>query len=158
MNESGQTPLYVAVSLKENNVVKQLLDHNADPSIEVHPSAKLAQDMDDKELTNILNGAGAKTVSTRVARLDARRARNSGANSRRRNRMERSVPQEPARPPHNEGMCYICERNKATQKLIPCDHIVSCRGCIKKFIEDHLPCPVCKLSFYATTTIEEAKE
>ncbi|OHS93817.1 hypothetical protein TRFO_02336 [Tritrichomonas foetus] len=163
MNDSGLTPLYVAVSLKRSNVVKNLLDHNADPSHEVHPSFKLAQEMDDKEISSILSGAGAKNVSTRSARLDARRTRGTTPTSRmgRRNRNapQQVVPDDEPPKSHNEGMCYICERNKVTQKLIPCEHVVSCRGCIKKFIEEHLPCPVCKLSFYATSTVtEEATE
>lgn len=168
------TPLYVAVSLKESNMVKALLDHNADPSHEVHPSFKLAQEMSNEEITGILSNVGAKNVSTRNARIDARKTRAMTPTQRNRNRragqagkfartcgshkLNRgtdAVDEEPPAQPHTEGMCYICERNKATQKLIPCGHVVSCRGCIKKFIEEHIPCPVCKLSFYATATLQD---
>lgn len=195
INHAGLTPLYVAVSLKEPEMVRALLDNNANPTHEVHPSFKLAQEMDSKEIATILSEAGARDISTRSARADARRTRGtdttpnsrlaqssliktlspktrSAANSRfsnppaRRARsrmsqfnddggqldMDDEIPK-----PHTEGMCYICERNKGTQKLIPCSHVVSCRGCIKKFIEEHLPCPVCKLSFYATSTVQEGQ-
>lgn len=155
-------------------MVKALIDHNADPAHEVHPSYKLAKEMNDNEITDILSNVGAKNVSIRNARNDARKTRAmtpTQRNRRRRNgqagkfartcashNLNRDLDEpddEIQTTPHKDGMCYICERNKATQKLIPCGHVVSCRGCIKKFIEEHIPCPVCKLSFYATATLQD---
>jgi hypothetical protein len=115
-------------------VQKLLKSYHADPSAEVHPSLKLAKEMEDSELSELLSDSGASQAQAKP----------------------RPVPVEkPPSKPHKENMCYVCERNKATQKLILCMHVVSCRGCIKNLIEEHVPCPVCNLSFYATATIPD---
>jgi ankyrin repeat protein len=156
-NDVGVTPLYVAVSLKETPLVSKLLQiHNADPTSEILPSLRLAKEMDDTELIGLLTKRGADKGNLRTARAEARRnrlARGTTAPGRRR---AVAQPEKPAAAPkHVEGTCFVCERNKVTQKLIPCGHVVACRGCIRNFIEQHLPCPVCRLSFYATATISE---
>jgi ankyrin repeat protein len=148
-NAIGVTPLYVAVALKQKRFVQKLLEsYHANPSSEVHPSIKLAKEMEDTEISTLLSDSGASQDQVRAARIDARRSR-----SRAKPRPEPAA--KPTPPPHKETMCYVCERNKATQKLIPCGHVVCCRGCIKNFIEDHVPCPVCNLSFYATATLPD---
>jgi ankyrin repeat protein len=148
-NAVGITPLYVAVGLKQKGLVQKLLEsHHANPSSEVHPSLKLANEMEDAELATLLEDSGASKTQVRAARIDARKLRSRG-------KPRPVVEVKSAAPPHNVGLCYVCERNKATQNLIPCGHVVSCRGCIKNFIEDHIPCPVCNLSFYATATVAD---
>jgi hypothetical protein len=157
-NDSGITPLYVAVSLKRVKLVKKLLDHKADPKAEIHPSFKLAKEMEHKELLALLGELGAASADIRGTRVAAHktRARPGTAGGRRKRIVHEEVEEEVAK--HNEGFCYVCERNRASQKLIPCGHVVSCRGCIKRFIEDQPPCPVCNLKFYATATIPEFVE
>jgi ankyrin repeat protein len=155
VNGLGRTPLYVAVSLKKTKIVENLIgDFHADPSVEVHPSLRLSQQMGDDGLTTLISNQTAPTANLRTARIDARKARKSRATTAVGGRGRRGQPVEVAEPvrPHTEGHCYLCERNPATQKLIPCGHIVSCRGCIRNFIEDHPPCPQCHLNFYATAS------
>ena len=151
MNDNGLTALYVAVSLKKKDIVAVLLEHNADPQKEVHQSVGLAGQMKEREIQGLLTRSGPVQVSVKAARSDARKVRQG------RGRRARAAAEEEKKPKkdHTPGMCHICERHKATQKLIPCGHIVSCRGCIKNFIEEHLPCPECNLKFYATATVEE---
>jgi ankyrin repeat protein len=157
-NDVGVTPLYVAVSLKETPIVSKLLHiHNADPLSEILPSLRLAKDMEDAELISLLAKRGADKANLRTARADARKTRLARGTTAPGRRRAPAQPEKPApAPKHVEGMCFVCERNKITQKLIPCGDVVACRGCIKNFIEQHLPCPVCRLSFYATATIPEA--
>jgi ankyrin repeat protein len=156
-NDVGVTPLYVAVSLKETPLVSKLLQtHNADPTSEILPSLRLARDMDDPELIDLLAKRGADRANVRTARADARKTRLARGTTAPGRRRAAAQPEKPAAAPsHVEGKCFVCERNKATQKLIPCGHVVACRGCIKNFIEQYLPCPVCRLSFYATATIPD---
>ena len=152
MNHNGLTALYVAVSLKKKDIVSILLEHNANPQVEVHQSVQLASEMKEREISGMLNRSGRVHVNVKAVRSDARKVRQGRG---RRARMAAEAEEIKPKKDHKPGMCHICERHKATQKLIPCGHIVSCRGCIKNFIEDHLPCPECNLKFYATATVEE---
>lgn len=158
MNEVGLTPLYIAVSLKATDIAKILLDNKADPNVEVHQSVKLAQEMEYKEFNDVIltRTLDNREYSSRLARNDAKKLRQTRGNTPLSKIRARCVipEEEPPQEEHIEGMCYICNRNKATQKLIPCGCVVSCRGCIKNFIEEHPPCPCCHLSFYATASTE----
>jgi ankyrin repeat protein len=152
-NDCGVTPLYVAVSLKKPRLVKKLLEHKADPKSEIHPSFKLAKEMENEELTALLGELGAASADIRGTRVAAHKGR--ARPGRKVKVVEEEVEEEVK---HTEGFCYVCERNRASQKLIPCGHVVSCRGCIKRFIEDQPPCPECNLKFYATATLPEFLE
>lgn len=171
-NYHGRTPLYVAVALRNKCIAKQLLNSGADPLSEVHTSYGLADDMGEKEILGILKAKGAKKDASRQARTVSRQSRLNNTSSismltgstEQRIAPVQSLTEQPVEdtddvPPREytpngirHGMCVICGRNKATQIFIPCGHIGCCWGCIKKFVEDHNPCPICGLKFYATKT------
>ena len=164
LNNDGLSPLYVAISLRLDEIVQILLDNGANQETELHPSIKLAKSMKDKKIIDILTTTAPKNVreSIRTSRCEARRNRSAlrplsppRAATRAGTRPSTSLEtkERATRGACNDGMCFVCHRNKATQKLVPCGHVIACRGCIKEFIENQGPCPVCGLKFYATKTV-----
>ena len=159
LNNNGLSPLYIAISLRYDEIIQILLDNGATSEHELHPSLKLAKSMRDKRIIGILEEKSQnQTISTRTVRAESRKlrtsqrarspSRNTSGRSSAMSTLERSI-----KNPVKEGICVVCQRNKATQMLVPCGHVSCCRGCIKQFIENQEPCPICGLKFYATKTV-----
>ncbi|EAX87406.1 ankyrin repeat protein, putative [Trichomonas vaginalis G3] len=183
-NNNGVTPLYVATGLKYTDIARYLMDNGADITCEIHQSIKLAQDMNERELVDVLSSKPVTRDNSRTARSDLRKSRlgsrctTASTQGRQSSLTMRSGnttlnnsstlanalantygtitlgrdEEKTFQLPENfqEGLCVVCQRNKATQKLIPCNHVCTCHGCIKQFIEMQIPCPFCGLKFYAT--------
>jgi hypothetical protein len=165
-NNAGRTPLFVAVSLRFNEVVMLLLDNRANPHAEVHLSLSLAAEMKAEAIVKALEEHGVAFSPFRRPRADNRGGQRllmslSGGEAEQMGCTARlDFPQTaPASGPESRGyapagfqrgMYLICSRHPATQTLIPCNHKACCRGCIKQFVEEFAPCPIRGLKFYAT--------
>ena len=159
--EDAAKSLEIFRGVHYDEIIEILLNNGATSEHEIHPSIKLAKNMRDKKIIGILSEKTQnQTISTRDVRLQSRKNRTSqrsrsplkntsGRNSAM-STLERSI-----KTPAKEGICVVCQRNKATQMLVPCGHVSCCRGCIKQFIENQEPCPICGLKFYATKTVCE---
>ncbi|OHS94636.1 hypothetical protein TRFO_11025 [Tritrichomonas foetus] len=143
VNYSNMSPLYVAVGLKQKDVIQVLLKYHADPNNTGLPCLRLAKQLRDQEIMDILSKNGAATEMKRTAHSNRVR---SQLQSRTAPIKARNLP-----PPKNEE-CMICKKKNDLVKLIPCGHQLACKTCLPVFAEKFQTCPICKVALFACKT------
>ena len=140
-NKSGMSPLYIAVGMKSMPSVKLLLQNGAEANSHGHSPLKLAQDLKATPIINLLINAGAKAQIKRPARKTRQQS----------SLLSKTQPVRIFTPAAENGKCLICQTRHHLLKLIPCGHVVVCKRCLDKFIARKSQCPLCRMSFYATS-------
>jgi ankyrin repeat protein len=138
LNNNNISPLYIAVGLRCTPAVKYLLNNGANPNTNGLPCLKLAQDMRDMQMINLLVAAG--------ARAQVRQAHRS---RQQQSALSRLAPLPPASRTE-DGACIICKGRFNLLRFIPCSHAVVCKKCIDNFAGTTTHCPVCQMDYYAT--------
>jgi hypothetical protein len=148
-NNAGRTLLFVAVRSRFNYVFMLLAREMRGPHAEVRSSLSHAAEMK----TEALKEHGVVLSPFRRPRTDNRQGRHllmppSGGEAEQMwctTRLDFHPP-VPGSEPQSRGytpaefkrrMCSICNRHRAMQILIPCNHKMGCRGCIKQFAPCH---------------------
>ena len=137
------SPLYVAVNRRSFPIIQYLISNGADPNMELGLSClKLAKDLNDIRLINFLVDSGAKQqVRRNHSRLRARISNIS---------FSKTKP-EIGLFSNSNSLCTLCQSSENLFKLIPCGHRVVCEKCLDNFIGNYHTCPICHMSYYATS-------
>jgi ankyrin repeat protein len=138
LNNNNMSPLYIAVGLRCIPVVKYLLNNGANPNTNGLPCLKLAQDMRDTQMINLLIGAGA-----RAQIRPAHRSRQQQT------ALSRLAPLPPLSR-IDDGVCFMCKERFNLLRFVPCAHAVVCKKCIDNFAGTNNHCPLCQMAYYAT--------
>ena len=143
VNKNNLTPLYIAVGLKELPIIKSLLNAHADPNFNGLSCLKLAQDLHEVKIINVLITAGAKTQVKRPQHRSRQHA----------DLLSKTMPLKNSKVKIVENQCAICKTTQGLVKLIPCGHVICCKKCTEVFFQRYSDCPLCERGYLATSII-----
>ena len=144
VNDKNETPLSLAITRKNIPMIELLLSKGADPNIAGVSCLKLALDTKDSRIISLLETHGGKEE----ARKSHISRKNQGRNDVRKQKIEQRSPKSNI---VRNGTCMRCGTNENMLKLVPCGHAVICKACLNKLPELCHQCPICTLTYMATT-------
>lgn len=143
LNNRKESPLYVAIKCKNQQMTDYLLQNGANPNTPENPCLPLSIKLSTLPISSTLHQHGARD-ELRTPRSSRQTLK---VTSSRKEEIERN--HIVAKTAQN-GECALCHTTENLLYLIPCNHQVICKQCIDNI--DFLPrCPICRLSFMGAT-------